>query len=269
MRKTLLIALVAVLIIVITGGYLACIYLPSQNGNSDNPNNEQQTILSTVEQIRGGALLYLAANHTQALPLMGEFSWSGGKQDTGGLGAETYVYTNGSWSVVIDYPVVPNPLYTITVDYSSHDVSVNWMGTFQNQTFTETSCTINAPEVYITQEQIRDLTMMYLRIYHNETSAYMHGMSWTGGREDMGMMVGSDKYNYQSNGWNVTMQNPVVPNPPYTITAVYTAIEHAVSDDDLGRNIAKRNNNSNQLQIQPINNFFFFFFRYFLVDVGV
>ena len=170
MRKILLIVLVAVLIIVITGGYLACIYLPSQNGNSDNQNNEQQTILSTVEQIRGGALLYLAANHTQALPLMGEFSWSGGKQDTGGLGAETYVYTNGSWSVVIDYPVVPNPLYTITVDYSSHDVSVNWMGTFQNQTFTETSCTINAPDVYITQEQMRDLTMMYLRIYHNETS---------------------------------------------------------------------------------------------------
>jgi hypothetical protein len=221
MRKTLIIAVAAVLIIVITGGYLACIYLPSQNGNSGNPNNEQQTILSTVEQIRGGALLYLAANHTQALQLMGEFSWSGGKQETGGLGAETYVYTNDSWSVVIDYPVVPNPLYTITVDYSSHDVSVNWMGTFQNQTFTETSSSINAPDVYITQEQMRDLTMMYLRIYHNGTSAYMHGMSWTGGREDMGMIVGSDKYNYQSNGWNFTMQNPVVPNPPYTITVVY------------------------------------------------
>jgi hypothetical protein len=222
MRKTLIIAVVAVLIIVITGGYLAFIYLPSQNGNNGNQNNEQQTSLSTVEQIRGGALLYLAANHTETLPLMGEFSWSGGKQDTGGLGAETYVYTHGSWSVVIDYPVVPNPLYTITVDYSSHDVSANWMGTFQNQTFTETSSTINAPESYITQEQIRDLTMMYLRIYHNETSTYMHGMAWTGGRQDMGMMAGSDKYNYQGSGWNFTMQNPVVPNPTYTIKADYT-----------------------------------------------
>jgi hypothetical protein len=39
---------------------------------------------------------------------------------------------------------------------------------------------------------------------------------------DMGMMVGSNKYSYMSIGWNVTMQNPVVPNPPYTITAVYS-----------------------------------------------
>ena len=64
--------------------------------------------------------------------------------------------------------------------------------------------------------------MAYLKIYHNETTPYMNDMSWTGGRMDMGMMVGSDKYNYQTNGWNVTMQNPVVPNPIYTITAEYT-----------------------------------------------
>lgn len=83
----------------------------------------------------------------------------------------------------------------------------------------------------LNQPGIRDLIMMYLRVYHNNTSPYMQGMmSWTGGKMDMDQMVGSNKYCYQSNGWNVTIQNPVVPNSPYTITAVYmpSGMQHAM-----------------------------------------
>jgi hypothetical protein len=69
---------------------------------------------------------------------------------------------------------------------------------------------------------MRDLTLMYLQGTHNETSTYMHDMNWQGGRMDMGGMVGSDKYNYMGNGWNVTIQNAVVWHPIYTVTAVYT-----------------------------------------------
>jgi hypothetical protein len=221
MRKTLIIAVVAVLIIVITGGYLASICLPSQNQTPNSQTYTQPKTLSTVDEIRDGAMLYLSANHTQTIPFITELSWSGGKQETGMLGSETYVYTSGAWSMVIDYPVVPNPAYTITIDYSSTDATINWIGVYENQTLTETSNAITAPESHLTQEQIRDLAITYLKVYHNETSTYIHDMSWTGGREDMGMMVRSDKYNYQSNGWNVTMQNPVVPNPTYTITAEY------------------------------------------------
>ena len=105
----------------------------------NEPSNTSTKTLSTVDAIRDGAMLYIAANHTQTLPFMTDLSWSGGKQDTGLLGSETYVYTNGSWSIVIDYPVVPNPTYTITIDYSSAGATINWIGTYQNQTLTETS----------------------------------------------------------------------------------------------------------------------------------
>ncbi|MCL5878145.1 MAG: hypothetical protein M1540_10085 [Candidatus Bathyarchaeota archaeon] len=223
MRKKLIIVAVVVLIVVITGGILAYSYLPTQNPtpNLIGETNTPPKALLTVDEIRDGAMVYLAANHTGIVSTMNDLSWSGGKQDTGLLGAETYVYTSGSWSCVIDYPVVSNPVYSLAVDYSKDGVVVSWMGSYQNGAFSETSATVTGVDSTLTEEGIRDLTMMFLKVYHNNTSTYMHGMSWTGGQMDMGMMVGSNKYNYQSNGWNVTIQNPVVPNPPYTITAIY------------------------------------------------
>jgi hypothetical protein len=176
-------------------------------------------------------MVYLAANHTGTIMVMDNLPWTGGRQDTGLVGAENYVYTSGSWSCVIDYPVVPDPVYTVTLDYSKFDVAVRWIGSYQNGVFCEANATTNGIVSDLSENGIRDLTMMYLKVYHNNASPYLQGMlSWTGGQMDMGMMVGSIKYNYQSSGWNVTIQNPVVPNPPYTITAVYmpSGMQHAM-----------------------------------------
>ncbi|MDD3791642.1 MAG: hypothetical protein PHY74_00755 [Candidatus Bathyarchaeota archaeon] len=222
MRKSLIIVIVAVLIIVLVGSYLSWNYLANQTPDDGNG----EPVAFSIEQIRDGAMLYLGANHTETFQLMDDLTWSGGRQETGGLGAETYVYLSGSWSVVIDYPVVLNPLYTITIDYASEGLSVNWVGTYQNTTFTENSYTIS-PETTasLTQEQIRDLTMNYLKIYHNETSTYIQNIVWTGGRVTPEGLTGSETYNYQGSGWNVTIQYPVVLNPTYTLTANYTPVD--------------------------------------------
>ncbi len=220
MRKTLIIAIVvAVLIAVIAGGYLACTYFSNPTQNPNNPETAP-----SVEQIRDQAMTYIAANHTLTMPLMQTFHWSGGRQDTDLMGSEIYQYTGGNWTIKLQYPVVPNPDYTITANYSDGSCFFDWTGTYHNSIMTQTSSSDTDPQAMLTQEQIRDLTMQYLMAYHNQTNQYMHDLTWTGGRMDMGMMVGSDKYSYQSSGWNVTMQNPVVPNPIYTITAQYTSM---------------------------------------------
>ncbi|NLB75767.1 MAG: hypothetical protein GX799_04780 [Crenarchaeota archaeon] len=218
MKKTMLIVVVVVLIVVLTGGYLAVTYLNQGDNNDKTP---EQKVLSVTE-IRDGAILFVAANHTGTLPLMNDLSWSGGVQETGIVGAETYVYTSGIWSIVIDYAVVENPVYTIVIDYSDDDATINWLGTYGNTGFAETSATIEGVDPNLTTEQIRDLTMMYLKLDHAELAQYMDDLSWTGGAVEMNGIVGYEEYNYQSNGWNVTIGNPVVPNPPYTIEVVYT-----------------------------------------------
>ena len=217
LRKSLVIVLATVLIIVIVGGYFAWTNYSSQNQNDNTPST------LSVEQIRDHAMLYIAANHTQTAQLMQAMSWSGGRQDTGLLGSETYQYNSGDWSLTIQYPLVPNPTYTITANYSSSNGTVFWTGTYQNGVITETSNDINVnTQELLTQEQARDLTMQYLTAYHNQTVPYMHGLSWTGGRTTSMGMVGSETYIYQSSGWNVTMQYPVVPNAVYIIMAQYT-----------------------------------------------
>lgn len=224
MKKLFIVLAVVVLIVVIVGGILAYTYLPNQNPTT-TPTGETNTppkTLTTVDEIRDGAMVYLAANHSGTVSMMSGLSWSGGRQDTGLLGAENYVYTSGSWSCVIDYPVVLNPVYTITMDYSVTGVGIRWMGSYHNGTFSETSATITGVDSNLTAPGIRDLTMMYLKVYHNNASSYMQNMmTWSGGQMNMGMMVGSNKYSFQGNGWNVTLQNPVVPNPTFTITAIY------------------------------------------------
>jgi hypothetical protein len=75
----------------------------------------------------------------------------------------------------------------------------------------------------ITQEQVRDATMTYVRINHPETAQCMKSLSWTGGNITPKGVVGGATYSCTSDGWNVTMQYPVVPNALYSITANYVA----------------------------------------------
>jgi len=215
MRKILITAIIVVLIVIIAAGYIGLTYLQGQNNTHGNP---AQTT-NEIENIRDQAMTYLAANHTQTFTLMPKDHWSGGRVDTGLLGAENYLFTTSEWAVSINYPVVPNPIYSITCNYTS--ANLTWIGTYQDGVLAENSCAVETA-TSLDEAGIRDLTMMYLQAYHNETSTYMHDLSWTGGHVDQGMLVGSTKYSFQSGGLNITIQNPVVPNPPYTITVVYT-----------------------------------------------
>jgi hypothetical protein len=221
MRKSQVIIVAVILVIVIAVGSFSWIYFSNQNQDKNKP----AAASISVEQIADRSMAYIAANHTGTAQLMQNLPWTGGRQDTGMVGSELYQYISGDWNVTIQYPVVPNPVYTITALYCSQNGTVNWTGTYDGAII-ETSQSINATSNLSTQENIRDTMMVYLQAYHNETTSYMDNFSWMGGRMDMGMMVGSSQYSYQSGGWNVTMQSPVVPNPVYNIDMGYTSQGH-------------------------------------------
>ncbi len=76
-------------------------------------------------------------------------------------------------------------------------------------------------------EQVRDITMAYIKAHHNETAQYMQSFSWTGGDITPKSLAGGKWCSYQSEGWNVTITYPVgLPpgyNPIYSVTANYTS----------------------------------------------
>jgi hypothetical protein len=108
---------------------------------------KQPLELSTQEQVREDFMVYIKTSHPETEEFMGNLAWTGGRTTTQGVGSEKYTYTGIGWNVTIRYPVVPNPIYTVTVDYSATAASsgasipyrVIWEGTWDNGTITETS----------------------------------------------------------------------------------------------------------------------------------
>ena len=245
-RQTLLIIIAIAAVVIIVGGYATWALLNSNQPGSlaatpsptatATPEPSSSTGDTVQKQVRDASMNYIKANHEETIQLMTDLSWTGGRQETGLLGGETYIYTSAGWVVTIKYPVVANPSYTVTANYSSGYASVAWQGTYQDQTFTETSYISNInnlPTQLSIQEQVRDAIMVYIEANHNETAQYMQNLNWTGGRATPAMIVGSETYIYQTIGWNVTMQYPVVLDPIYTVTAKYTSPVSQITPEQL------------------------------------
>jgi hypothetical protein len=215
---------------------------PTSTGNPDTLNGTTSVPSTTQmpspqDQIRDAAMIYIKYNHPETAPIITNASWSTGKLETGLVGSETIIYYDGGWTVTVQYPVVPNPVYTVTANYTVGDVYVVWQATYDAGAFKDESyASVNlhtsstatptpspSSSPLSTQEQARDAIMGYLRTNHNETAVYMQNLAWTGGRATPAGIVGAETYTYLSNGWNITMQYPVYPNPLYTVTAKYVS----------------------------------------------
>ncbi len=112
---------------------------PQTTQNQDVPRFDLQGhICDTV-------MAYVAANHSEVSGLLGTEGWTGGRLETGLVGAETYVYQNGGWNVTVSNPVILEPVYTVVVHYAvpadqiGIPYSVVWEGTWQDGNITETN----------------------------------------------------------------------------------------------------------------------------------
>ena len=105
---------------------------------------------ATQRQARDNVMTYIQTHHNETAQLMQNMQWTGGRVDTQLVGAEVYVYTtlksvpgSAGWTVTLDFPVVANPTYTVTVNFIQSGVLepaiIIWEGTWiQNGTVTET-----------------------------------------------------------------------------------------------------------------------------------
>jgi hypothetical protein len=252
LRRTLLIAVVAVIVVIMVMSYVGWTGLNTNNPTitpqpSTTPQVSQTPELSptmapsssievfpspssspvplTQEQIRDAAMDYIKTYHSKTSEFMENLTWTGGRATAEGLvGTETYTYTSSNWTVTSQYPVVLDPIYKITVNYSATDILISWEGTCENRTMKEINYTFSDTRGFSTQERVREAVMSYIKTNHAETASYMQSLMWTGGKISQGMILGSETYIYESYGWNVTMQYPVYPNPIYTITVSYISL---------------------------------------------
>ena len=142
-RKSVILALAVVLIIVIAGIYVGWAYYANKNKSTSNP---------SVVQVRDTTMAYIKAHHNETAQYMQSFSWTGGNITPEGLvGGEWYSYQSAGWNVTIQFPVALPPgsitTYSVTATYTSQvtpgEVIVSWQGTLQNGVVTETSYKYN------------------------------------------------------------------------------------------------------------------------------
>ena len=142
MKKSILIAVVAVVVIVLIAGvyfgYNAMVNPPSA---TPTPAPSPTAEVATQETVRDSTIMYIATNHADIASLTENLTWAGGRQETGLVGSETYIYSAGNWNVTITNPVVLDPTYTISAVYTdtANQVTIEWQGTYQNNAITETS----------------------------------------------------------------------------------------------------------------------------------
>jgi hypothetical protein len=188
-------------------------------------------LLSKQEQARNDVMTYIQTNHPVTVAILPVNNWTGGKVTTSLLGAETYNYTGSNWTVILNYPVIPNPTYTVTANYTWQDTTLAWEGTWQNGNITETQYTPPSNTIYFTDAQIRDAIMTYI-----QTAPLMTDLNWTGQDITPPGLVGYSTYQYKSINWVITMGHPITPMQTYEITANYTSADVTVQWSGTFRN---------------------------------
>jgi hypothetical protein len=114
--------------------------------SAQQPPQDQNTIEPPVQEyVRNVVIAHLESSHPETAPLLSDLDWSGGRVETGLLGSETYLYESHGLQVTIQNAVVPNPLYSITVNYTLPQgemgipYSLTWEGTLQDGNIIETA----------------------------------------------------------------------------------------------------------------------------------
>ncbi len=78
----------------------------------------------------------------------------------------------------------------------------------------------NMPKLRL-HEDVRDLSMSYIKDSHPETTQHMVNIDWTGGKQEI-EQTDTETYSYTSDDWKVTINYPITPNPTYEITINYS-----------------------------------------------
>jgi len=79
----------------------------------------------------------------------------------------------------------------------------------------------------------------------------MKDLTWTGGRTTPQNLVGAETYMYYSQGWNFTINYPVVPNAIYKINADYSATSISIPYRITGRAHGKMTPSTKQATSSP------------------
>jgi len=140
------------------------------------------------------------------------------------VGASTFRYTSGSWSVTVKYPIVLKPTYTISLMYNG-SAPFTWDGSIGTDgVVTANSTSLEQPsdaQLIFGPIEARDICVAYILMNHTEIQANTPS-DWSVINLVPEGIVGATKLEYSGGGWEVIVSGPVVWKPTYSVDVSYT-----------------------------------------------
>jgi hypothetical protein len=141
------------------------------------------------------------------------------------LGFTSYKYNSGQWSILVEYAVVLNPTYTVTVEYAG-DEAFAWRGTVdQSRVIQEEKTNLSRPSTIPQQiygpEEALNICIKYILFSHPEIQVKVPD-TWKIRNLVPEGIVGAIKLEYSTAEWKATVSGPVVWKPTYTVEVKYS-----------------------------------------------
>jgi hypothetical protein len=188
----------------------------------DELNNREivQSELLPPEMAKDLAIEYILENYPELGTITVPVVWDiEDLTPTGLLGASKLQFVGDGWTVNVTYPVVMNPVYTISIRYSG-DVGFTWEGTVgQDGNVEEISMSIK-PRI-LSQENARDIALAYLIETKEALKELELQSSWTVKDLTPPDLLGYNSQQFEGGGWTVNVSNPVVWKPTYEVEIEY------------------------------------------------
>jgi hypothetical protein len=177
------------------------------------------SVVLSPEEVRDLALQYILDNYPQLSELTAPDEWAFTDLTPEGiLGVSTYMYAGMGWAVTVSFMVVREPVYTVTVEYTS-DPQFTWKGEVdQNYNISETSTSLTpAPSDILSPEEARDLAVDYVLANYPELEGYEAPADWESLDLTPEGLLGYSTIQYTSGDWTVKVGYPVVWKPTYQV----------------------------------------------------
>lgn len=180
-------------------------------GSPTQPPPEETSAPEAVRAARDAVLASFVKQAGADAPAPG-LQWKEERITPPGLvGAETYRFTSGDWSVTVGYPVVLPSLVHYTVQVSNAPKATEWQARVDAAGHVAV-----APEAVLVA---RDSALAEIRVEYADKSPSQE-LTWVEQRTTPQDILGSETYEYSSGDWKVTVSYLLVApeNMEYRVT---------------------------------------------------
>ena len=149
-------------------------------------------------------------------------SWTEIDESGSLVGYTVIIYEAGNWVVKVEYPVVAEPIYKISVNYTGES-SFSWIGSIdtQGETITEFTDLEAKEQLLLLPGEAVEIAVTYVFSNYEELSDVEKPSRWIEEGVTPEELLGAQKTVFSSDEWTVTISYSVVWKPNYIVEISY------------------------------------------------